>query len=198
MRNLIASTLVVLGAVGAIAPAKAQIEVRHKTVTLDPGSQLPHPANSLLPMAFHTVAVDLHTENVRSFAGRVSGNGPCEVGQVPDFNELCTIGMKMYPSSDSSEFVDIQYDGGEGFTTNDGNALFASVPPQSRMSTRFIPKGSLGDNREVRIDRIWLAPYYDNQFRDTNLPSSAPRDLTIYIYSDQAGRPGDVLVFKGD
>ena len=196
MRNLIASTLVVLGSVGAFTTVQAQIEVRHRTISIDPSTQLPHPASSLPPTVFHTVAVDLHGENVRSFVGRVSGNGECEVGQVPDSNELCAIGLKRYPSSDSSEFVDIQYDQGEGFRTDDGNPLFASVPPESRMSTRFIPKGSLGDNREVRIDRIWLAPYFDNQFGNTNLPSSAPRDLTVYIYSDQGGRPGDILFSK--
>ena len=50
--------------------------------------------------------------------------------------------------------------------------------------------------REVRIDRIWLAPYYDNQFSNTTLPTDAPRDLTVYIYSDRNGVPGDVLFRK--
>ena len=196
MRILIASALVVLGSVDAFTPVQAQIEVRHKTIIVDPSKQLPHPANSLPTMAFHTVAVDFNAENVRSLERRVSGSEECEVGHVPDSNELCTIGMKMYSSSDSSEFVDIQYDAGEGFRTNDGNPLFAGVPARSLMSTRFIPKGSSGDNREVWIDRIWLAPYFDNQFGNTNLPSSAPRDLTVYIYSDQGGRPGDTLFSK--
>ena len=48
----------------------------------------------------------------------------------------------------------------------------------------------------MRIDRIWLAPYFLNQFANTNLPSSAPRDLIVYIYSDHGGRPGDVLFSK--
>ena len=55
---------------------------------------------------------------------------------------------------------------------------------------------SSADGREVRIDRIWLAPYYDNQFSNTTLPTDAPRDLTIYIYSDRDGAPGDVLFSK--
>ena len=99
-------------------------------------------------------------------------------------------------NSSSGGVVDIQYDEGEAFTTDDGTDLFASTPAESQMSTRFIPKVSSEDNREVRIDRIWLAPYFDNQFGNTNLPSSAPRDLTVYIYSDQGGRPGEVLFSK--
>ena len=49
------------------------------------------------------------------------------------------------------------------------------------------------DDREVRIDRIWLAPYYANQLSGTTLPTDAPRDFTIYIYSDREGVPADVL-----
>ena len=52
---------------------------------------------------------------------------------------------------------------------------------------------SSADDREVRIDRIWLAPYYANQLSGTTLPTDAPRDFTIYIYSDREGVPADVL-----
>ena len=52
---------------------------------------------------------------------------------------------------------------------------------------------SSADDREVRIDRIWLAPYYTNQLSGTTLPTDAPRDFTIYIYSDREGVPADVL-----
>ena len=55
---------------------------------------------------------------------------------------------------------------------------------------------SSADDREVRIDRVWLAPYYANQLSGTTLPTDAPRDFTIYIYSDQEGTPGDVLFSK--
>ena len=64
------------------------------------------------------------------------------------------------------------------------------------MTTRFTPKASPEDDREVQIDRIWLAPYFDNQFWNTTLPSTAPRDLTVYIYSDQEGKPGEILFSK--
>ena len=69
-----------------------------------------------------------------------------------------------------------------------------------RPSSRKDRKGRLGtssaDGREVRIDRIWLAPYYDNQFSNTTLPTDAPRDFTVYIYSDRDGAPGDILFSK--
>ena len=196
MRNLIASTLLVLGSVGAFTPVQAQNEVQQKTIVIDPSTQLPYPENSLPHVAFRTLPVDLHAQNVRSFMGGVLGDEECGVGRVPDSDKFCMTGMKLYPSSDSSEFVDIQYEGGKAFTVGNGETVFAGVPAQSQMSTRFIPKGSLGDHREVRIDRIWLAPYYDNQFGNTNLPTSAPRDLTVYIYSDTGGEPGDVLFSK--
>ena len=57
-------------------------------------------------------------------------------------------------------------------------------------------KVSSANDMEVRIDRIWLAPYYDNQFGNTTLPDTAPRDITVYIYSDREGVPGDVLFSK--
>ncbi|MXX97144.1 MAG: hypothetical protein F4065_02935 [Rhodothermaceae bacterium] len=125
-----ASILVVLGSVGAFTPVQAQIEVLHKTVAIDPSTQLPHSANSLHPSAFHTVAVDLHAENVKSSVGGVSGDGVCRARLVPDSNEPCTIAMKMYPSSDSSEFVDIQYDEGKVFEAEDGNSLFLGISAQ--------------------------------------------------------------------
>ena len=102
------------------------------------------------------------------------------------------------PGSDGSEFVDIQYDQGEGIGAyNGGDGLFYRVNwTDARLSTRFAPKASEADDREVRIDRIWLSPYYHNQFLDSQLPPTAPRDLTVYIYSDQGGVPGDVLFSK--
>ncbi|MDE2730979.1 MAG: S8 family serine peptidase [Bacteroidota bacterium] len=57
-------------------------------------------------------------------------------------------------------------------------------------------KTSSADDQEVRIDRVWLAPFYDNQFSSTTLPTDAPRNITIYIYSDREGMPGDVLFTK--
>ncbi|MDE2732640.1 MAG: S8 family serine peptidase [Bacteroidota bacterium] len=69
-----------------------------------------------------------------------------------------------------------------------------------RSSSGQDPEGRFGtpsaDDREVRINRIWLAPYYANQFFGTTLPTDAPRNLTIYIYSDQEGTPADVLFSK--
>ena len=41
MRHLIATTLVLLGSVGAFSPVQAQIEVRHKTIIIDPSTRLP-------------------------------------------------------------------------------------------------------------------------------------------------------------
>ena len=55
---------------------------------------------------------------------------------------------------------------------------------------------STADDEEVQIDRVWLAPYYDNQFSNTTLPTDAARDFTVYIYSDRDGVPGDVLFSK--
>ena len=95
-----------------------------------------------------------------------------------------------------SDFVEIQYDQGEAVGASGGNHLFYALGVDVRSSTRFAPKTSSGDDREVRIDRIWLAPYFDNQFGNTSLPASAPRDLTVYIYSDQGGKPDTVLFSK--
>ena len=104
--------------------------------------------------------------------------------------------IEVYSVPDGVEIVDIQYDKGEAFNTSNGGHLFLLLRPPPLMSTRFTPKASPGDDREVRIDRIWLAPYFDNQFWNTVLPSSAPRDLIVYIYSDQGGKPGDILFSK--
>ncbi|MDE2833565.1 MAG: S8 family serine peptidase [Bacteroidota bacterium] len=57
-------------------------------------------------------------------------------------------------------------------------------------------KTSSADSGEVHIDRVWLAPYYFNQFSNIPLPTDAPRDFTFYIYSDREGMPGDVLFSK--
>ena len=69
-----------------------------------------------------------------------------------------------------------------------------------RSSSGQNPEGRFGDpsadDREVRINRIWLAPYFANQFSGTMLPTDAPRDLTVYIYSDRDGAPADVLFSK--
>ena len=55
---------------------------------------------------------------------------------------------------------------------------------------------SLKNDGDARIDRIWLAPYFNNQFSNTTLPADAPRDLFVYIYSDRNGVPGDILFSK--
>ncbi len=196
IRNLIAGILVVLVSVGSSTLVQAQIETSYKTITSDSGMQLPDSANSQHSWAFHTVAVDLHARNVESFAEGVSEDEVCQVRLMSDSDKSCTIGMKKPPSSDGAEFVFIQYDQGRVFEMDvDATILFRSLN-HDRWSTRFIPKTSSEDDREVRIDRIWLAPYYDNQFRRPNWSPSSPRDLTVYIYSDDGGRPGNVLFSK--
>lgn len=99
-------------------------------------------------------------------------------------------------SSDGLQFVYIQYDDGEVAQEDDGTGLFIRPSSPYILATRFAPKTASGDTRKVRIDRIWLAPYFQNQFRATSLPNSAPRRLTVYVYSDQEGIPGDLL-FSG-
>ncbi len=196
MRNLIASILVVLVSVGSSTPIQAQIETLYKTITSDSGMQLPDSANSQHSGAFHTMVVDSHARNVENFTEAVSEDGVCQVGLVPNSNESCTIGMKKDSPSDNSEFVYIQYDQGRLFEADVDATIILRSLDHDRWSTRFIPKISSGDDREVRIDRIWLAPYYDNQFRRPDYSPSSPRDLTVYIYSDDGGRPGDVLFSK--
>lgn len=104
--------------------------------------------------------------------------------------------IEVSPATGGFEFVDIQYDDGE-IAGNDAPLLiFFSRGTGYILTTRFVPKTTLEDTRNVRIDRISLSPYFFNQFNNSDLPTSAPRDLTVYIYSDQGGEPKDVLFSK--
>ncbi len=197
MRNLIASTLVLLGSVGALTHVQAQIEVQlYETTVIAPSMRFSHSAPSLSSSAFHTVDLELQVENIHSFVERVAEPRGCQTIEMYNSIEWCAVGLKIIRPSNYSEFVDIQYDQGKVFEFENGISPFAEIDANVILSTRFTPKTSSSDTRDVRIDRIWLAPYFDNQFGDTNLPPSAPRDLTVYIYSDDGGRPGVVLFSK--
>ena len=167
--------IAILGLV-IVGSVQAQIAVRTETVTTNPDMRLPHPANAKQAVILKH-SMTLH-------AGRDSYGA----------HHMTAPGK----ASGSREFVDIQYDQGEGVgARNGGNPLFAGIyHDEVKMSTRFAPKASPGDDREIQIDRIWLAPYFDSQFSNATAPPSAPRDLAVYIYSDEGGKPGEVLFSK--
>ncbi len=191
MRNLILSSAVLLAMWGAYTPVHAQIEIQPKLIVIDSGPQSQNSA------AFHSIDMDSRVWNVRSSIEKGHSDGGCQVGQMASAQAFCAIKIKTFSPPASTEFIDIQYDQGEAVGAEEGeNNLFIGLPSATRMSTQFVPKTSSDDSRKVYLDRIWIAPYFDNQFLNTELPSSAPRDITIYIYSNEAGSPGEVLFEK--
>ncbi len=171
MKNLILGIIAMLGIVAA-APLQAQVVLRTGTINRMWPSHRANPQQTVIAGRPMTLDGD---------------RDPYDAHHMAASEE----------ASVRSEFVDIQYDQGEAVGANNGgNHLFFGLGGEARMSTRFAPNASSGDRREVRIDRIWLAPYFENQFSNTTQPSSAPRDLTVYIYSDQGGQPGAVLFSK--
>lgn len=200
MKSWVVSITVVFGLVVVLSSAQAQTVLHFGTVTFDSNQPPSNPANTT------QTAIKLHSIRslgaVFEFPRAASGelDGLCRVGRIFSSGESCENlnrrrDMEMYSSLSLSEFVDIQYDQGDAFGDKDDH-LFIDIPADARMSTRFAPKTSSGDDRAVRIDRIWLAPYFNNQFQNTELPDSAPRDLTVYIYTDQGGRPSKLLFSK--
>ncbi len=197
MRNFIVSIFLLIASLHVLIPVQAQIEVQpYEIIMNDPSIRLFQSDPSLGSSVFHTVDLGLYIENTNSLPKRVIKTRGCQTTVQYSSVEWCVVGLKRIRSSDYSEFVEIQYDQGEVFEFESGVSPFTILAPNARLATRFTPKTSSDDTRDVRIDRIWLAPYFDNQFGDTNLPPSAPRDLTVYIYSDFQGRPDDVLFSK--
>ncbi len=196
MHYFFASTLVILGALSLLSPLYAQTEVSNEVRLADPNMQLPHSVQLERVRVLQMVNAGVHVEkNVQDLFRDVSADGVCQVNRLPNSNESCTVGLKTEPSSDNSEFVYIEYDRGEVFVFDNGTGALLDLFDRQLASTQFSPK-TPGDDREVWIDRIWLAPYFGNQFQQSNLSPSAPRDLTVYIYSDDGGKPGSVLFSK--
>ncbi len=193
MYYFFAITLVILGALSLLSPLYAQTEVSNEVRLADPNMQLPHSVQSELVRVLQSVTEGVHAEkNVQDLFRNVSADAFCHIKRLPNSNESCTVGLKTEPSS---EFVYIEYDRGEVFVFDDGTGALLDLSDRQLASTQFSPK-TPSDDREVWIDRIWLAPYFGNQFQQSNLSPSAPRDLTVYIFSDDGGKPGIVLFSK--
>jgi len=178
-------------------PVQAQIPTRPTAVITDM-----QPDDSVLQGVFQSISLEFQADHTGNAAtGSESGFGGCPSS---DLAKACA----RYTASADSEFVTIQYDQGKflGAQGQGRSPIWATMSPtDSRMSTKFTSKRS-GDGRKVQIDRIWLSPLFENQFGDSALPTDAPRDITIYVYSDSvyagspsqtaASRPGRLLLKK--
>ena len=214
-RRTLSITVLVLLAMAA-APVQAQIDLRQGGVSLErgvkSGSSLQHRSGASDCQVGQVLSPG-ESCTVGSQTFQVLSDGSGRFGRfgffitsgtsiaLNDFKASRISGTNNWridavPGSVSSEIVDIQYDQGVAYGTGGSDHLFVGLPEATLMSTRFAPKTAAGDDREVRLDRIWLAPYYSNQFGNSALPESAPRDFTVYVYSDQGGEPGQVLFTK--
>ena len=87
----------------------------------------------------------------------------------------------------------VTYDDGTaattGLTLEDGSfARFLIIGEEAVQASRFtVPTGS-------RLSKIYLAPIYDNQFGDSEVPDGAPRDFRLHLWADDGlGGPGEEL-----
>ena len=204
-------TVLMLLAMAAV-PVQAQVELRQGGVSLErgveSGSSLQHRSGAsdcqvgqvLSPGESCTVGsqtFQVLSDGSGRFGGITAGTSttfndfkPSRISRTNNWR------IDAVPGSVSSEFVDIQYDQGEAVGAGGERLLFARVPEQVIVATRFAPKTDSGDDRDVRLKKIWFAPYFENQFGDSSLPESSPRDLIVFIYADQEGAPGAELFSK--
>lgn len=85
-------------------------------------------------------------------------------------------------------FVLTQYDTGQAAS----GALFnLSAAADGLSATRFV---NPSPDQTTQIDRIYLAPYFLNQFGSTNMPASEPRDFVLQVRGPSGrNEPGDVI-----
>ena len=88
--------------------------------------------------------------------------------------------------------VTIQYDTGQADAPNGPNAFFGLDGGASTgaVATRFeVPFA----DRATTLDKVFLNPFYLSQFSNGGQPTSAPRDLTVKIWTSESGAPGTEL-----
>ncbi len=69
-----------------------------------------------------------------------------------------------------------------------GQLFFSGADADGAFANRFlVPEGA------VALDKVWIAPFFDNQFSGSTQPPGAPRDVAVTVWSDNAGLPGDEL-----
>ena len=85
------------------------------------------------------------------------------------------------------EAIPIVYDDGQAVS---GLFFSLSAAQNGAFANRFIlPNPDQG----TRLDKVFLAPYFDNQFSNSTLPREAPRNLRLVIWDSQNGQPGEEL-----
>jgi hypothetical protein len=74
-------------------------------------------------------------------------------------------------------------------TLEDGSfARYLTIGAEAKQASRFtVPNGG-------RLSKIFVAPIYDNQFGDSDVPAGTARDFRLHVWADDGtGRPGEEL-----
>ncbi len=84
----------------------------------------------------------------------------------------------------------VQDDGNVHVNDDNGNGwIFTTgAGAQGAVANRVeVPSGT------VALDRVLIAPFFENQFGGSSVPSDAPRDVAVTVWADDNGRPGTEL-----
>ena len=92
-----------------------------------------------------------------------------------------------WSNSTQGTIADVVYDNGQVASET---YFSLSAGANGAVATRF----ELPSPGQTRLLEVEVAPFYLNQFSSSNLPSTAPRDLTLTIWAEDAnGEPANVL-----
>jgi hypothetical protein len=84
-----------------------------------------------------------------------------------------------WQSESAGTLVSVQYD--DGNPSRDYYTTGGSVV----LMTRF----TVPEPDRATLDAVSLSPFYDNQFGNSEVPSTAPRDLKLFVVDVTAGAP---------